>query len=194
MKEEKKSYKSKMPYIPKTFIHYRTLPFDSTKDKSKSFVEDAKELDKFIRFQMKSDYIKIGYDIDTCNDLLNTDIKQLLYSYSTKRSRLKVEQNFWYVYKYEGAEKLLKALKIYTNSNFQVIVKPKLIEIKRIYTSKLKHSGYKEINPYFNYKFPTRIFEYRLFNIVPISDKEYQRLKDIKQPFYIVNKQIISIQ
>ena len=183
----------KKPYRPKTIIHYRNNRFLPPNIMVKSFSEDVNELDKFIRFQMKSDYIRIGYDIETCHDLLNTDIKQLLYSRGTNRTLL-WERNFWYIYKYEGADKLLKSLKIYSNHNFQVIVKPKLIEIKKIYTSKLKHGSYKELKPDFDYTFPTRVFEFRLFNIVPITYKDYQKLKDVKQPFYIVSKQIISIK
>ena len=180
-------------YKPKTIIHYRNQRFIPSEIKNQTFAEDVIELDKFIRFQMKSEYIRIGYDITTCHDLLNTEIKELLYSVGTKRALL-WERNFWYIYKYEGADKLLKSLKIYSNHNFQIIVKPKLIEIKKIYNSKLKHGGYKEIKPDFNYTFPTRVFKYRLFNIVPITEKEYFKLKDIKQPFYIVSKKIISIQ
>lgn len=180
-------------YTKRTKIDYRDTPFNSASNRNRIFNNDLSALDKYIRFQLESEYIRIGYDPETCNDLFNDDIKYLLYKGSSLRRELIWERNVWYLYKYESSKKLLKALKIHSNHNFQISVKPRLIEIKKIYTSEIKHSGYENVDKYGNYKFPTRIFRYRLFNIVPVTVKEFDKLKNIRQPFQIRYNAVIPL-
>jgi hypothetical protein len=182
----------KPDYHPKRKIYYVPDRYKSEDENKEVYESDLIQLDGYIRFKMKSDYIRIGYDVDTNNDLLNSNIKRHLYHRSTKRI-LKWENNYWYACKYESIEILMKSLRIRPEFSFQVKVMSDCIEIDKIYTS-YPNERYKELDKFGKYEFPTRLFEYRKFSIVPISEKEYQRYSDITQPFYKLNNRIISVQ
>ncbi|MDR3598776.1 hypothetical protein [Clostridium sp.] len=183
----------KPDYHPKRKIYYVPDRFKSDADNKVVFDSDLVQLDGYIKFKMKSDYIRIGYDVDTNGDLLNSNIKRHLWQHSTAR-KLLWEYNYWYTCKYESVESLMKSLRIRPEFSFQVTIKSNCIEIFKIYTNVITHSGFNELDEFGKYKFPTRLFKYRKFNIVPISEKEYQRYSDIKQPFYKLNNRIIPVQ
>jgi hypothetical protein len=102
--------------------------------------------------------------------------------------------NYWYTYKYESIEILMQVLKIRPEFSFQVKIMSDCVEINKIYTTVIEHSRYNELDKFGKYKFPTRLFKYRKFNIVSISEKEYQKYSAIKQPFYKCYNKIIPVQ
>ena len=184
--EEKKKTKFKIYYIPE-----RTFPGDNRN--FTDFNIATGKLENRIKFKLKGNYIRIGYDVDTNKDLLNTDIKELLYRGMTSRLLL-WERNYWYLYKYESVNKLFEVLKITPDFSFQVHPRVKHIDIIKIYNTVPLNDKYKNSDGYRPHIYPTRIFKHRIFSIVPISDKEYNKLKELKQPFYKFNKKIISVQ
>ena len=145
------------------------------------YKEDVESLDKYIRFKMKSEHVLIGY-VDTCSEFKNFEIKRLLYGELCYSERLFI-YNYFYLYKYEGADNLLKALQITEHSNFQVFIKPKTIEIYKIignFNIDLRH--------------PKRgDSAVKLFVIKPISEKEYKKISTFHQPIYWLGKRISSV-
>ncbi len=197
----------KPEYRPKPKIYYVPNRYESIEKNVETFNSDVKALDKFIRYRLKNkhidkitdeevidtNFIRIGYDLSTNSDLIHTNIRKQL-NQPTAGRQLLWENNYWYVYKYDGADTLMQVLKIRPEFSFQIITKPKHIEIKKIYTTVITHSRYTDLDEYGMYKYPTRLFKYRQFNIVPITDKEYKKYTDIKQPFYKLNNKTISVR
>jgi len=165
------------------------------KNKSSTIEIDKETGSKIVKYDLTgyTNYIRIGYDKETNKNYLNPQLKSKLFDNYTTDRNLRWDNNFWYVIKFEDTFKLIKRLSIKPEFSLQVVTKPKYIELRKIFTKNYLNDRIKNVNIYKAHKFPTRLFKHRIFRIVPITQKEYDSYKDIRQPFYLYNKQIIPI-